>query len=281
MKHCPDCNRNYEDSQLFCLDDGAALVSDSSGAPATRETSFLSRRKSRIPLILSGLLLLGLAGTISWFLLPSREKQTTVSQSNGQTVINTPAIVSTPPMQAQTPTPFQTVAPSPSSVPLVSTETNSNVSTDSEIKNDLVSNTKDESNLAKPPQTALPVLMKAEDHSVLFAIHQCRKSGSSITCDFSLTNKGTDRRFELVAWRSNLYDELGNGYNGKHARLANQEGGEPGIGFISGVTTKAQVTFENIEPNASKITLLRIQYDVGDDRGLEMKFRNVPLTISK
>ena len=50
---------------------------------------------------------------------------------------------------------------------------------------------------------------------------------------------------------------------------------------ISGVTAKAQITFVGVEPNATKITLLRLQYDVGEDNNLEIKFRNVPLIVSK
>jgi Yip1-like protein len=33
MRKCPTCNRSYEDSVTFCLDDGATLVSDQTGEP--------------------------------------------------------------------------------------------------------------------------------------------------------------------------------------------------------------------------------------------------------
>lgn len=123
--------------------------------------------------------------------------------------------------------------------------------------------------------------MKAEDHSVLFALHECRKSGSSITCQFSLTNKGQDRRFRLYGYNSKLFDELGNGYKGSETQIANQTGDSPEIGFINNVTTRAQMTFENVEPNAAKITLLEIGFIVGNDYDLSVKFRNVPLIVFK
>jgi hypothetical protein len=41
------------------------------------------------------------------------------------------------------------------------------------------------------------------------------------------------------------------------------------------------MTFDRIEPDAAKITLLRVHYDVGDKSGLDINFRNVPLVISK
>ncbi len=62
---------------------------------------------------------------------------------------------------------------------------------------------------------------------------------------------------------------------------ANQTGARPEIEFIGGVTTKAQMTFENVEPSATKITLLNIGFNVGYDYDLSVKFRNVPLIISR
>lgn len=269
MKKCSQCNRIYDDSQAFCLDDGTELKVET--PTSSQETVVLPRKKNKFPLIFGGLLVLLVgASIIGWLLLGSSTDK--ANQNSRQVAVNiqtpTPAPTISP---TETPTPL----PSPSPSPTISPETNANISTNSEV----VSNVKstDESNSAKQ----LPPNMKSEDHSVLFELKQCRKSGSSITCDFSLTNKGSDRRFQFVIYRSNLYDELGNGYEGKKGQLANQDGNNPRIDFVSGVTAKAQITFEGIEPNASKITLLRIQYDVGDDGGLEVKFRNVPLTISK
>lgn len=278
MKRCPHCNRKYEDSQAFCLDDGTPLTTAES-APDSTQTQVLPRRgKTKFLPVLAAVLLLLMAASVGWFVLASREngvnqnsKQTAVNQ---QTPIPTFSPVQTPPIENPIPTPEAT---NPA-------EINSNISTNSEVKTETVSNSRltDEVNSAKTPQlTQQAPIMKAEDHQIAFALQQCRKSGTSITCDFLLTNKGQDRWFKLVAFRSHLFDELGNGYEGKNAQLANQQGSEPRIAFIAGVTTRAQITFEEIDPNASKITLLQIQYDAGDDYALQMKFRNVPLIISK
>ena len=269
MKKCSQCNRVYDDSQAFCLDDGTPLAIEK--PTSSQETVVLPRRKNKFPLIFGGLLMLLVgAFVVGWLLLGSSADKAN-NQNSRQVAVN----IQTPTL-APTISPTETPTPLPSPSPTISPETNANVTaTNSEI----VSNVKptDESNSAKQS----PPNMKSEDHLVLFELKQCRKSGSSITCDFSLTNKGSDRRFQFVIYRSNLYDELGNGYEGKKGQLANQDGNNPRINFVSGVTAKAQITFEGIEPNANKITLLRIQYDVGDDNGLEVKFRNVPLTISK
>jgi hypothetical protein len=81
--------------------------------------------------------------------------------------------------------------------------------------------------------------------------------------------------------KAKLFDELGNGYSGSEVQIANKTGNTPEIGFISGVTTKAQITFDKVEPTAMKITLLNIGFLVGNDYDLSVKFRNVPLIVSK
>ncbi|MDQ3132283.1 MAG: hypothetical protein M3Q99_16165 [Acidobacteriota bacterium] len=272
MKKCPSCSRIFDDLQSFCLEDGSPLLI----VPATnsQETVVLPRRKNKFPFVLGGLLLAGVLVIGGWLLLGSRANDS--NQSNRQIAVATQTPVPSPsPTPTETPTPL----PSPSPSPTVSPEANSNISANSETKPEISANSKpaDESNPAKP----LPVIMKAEDHSVLFALHECRKSGSSITCLFSLTNKGQDREFQLWGYRSDLFDELGNGYKGSDAQIANQTGNSPTIGFINGVTTRAQMTFENVEPSATKITLLSIGFDVGNDERLSVKFRNVPLIVSK
>ena len=175
----------------------------------------------------------------------------------------------------ETPTPLPNL---PSNLPETNTNTlvkaaNSNVNSETNSNSKLAN----DNNSTKQAQS----LMKVEEHSVVFNLQQCRKSGTSITCNLVLTNTGQDRRFRLSVYESQLFDELGNGYKGSEAQVANQTGSTPEIAFISGVTTKAQMTFEKIEPNATKITLLKFSFLVGNDYDLAVKFRNVPLTISK
>lgn len=265
MKKCPICSRIYDESQSFCLDDGTEL----SGDPTlnTLETVVMNRKKSKMPFIFVvtiALLLVGLV--VAWLVL-----QRTYADVNSQRVTTNVQPFSTP-TQIVKNTPALTSNPTP--VPASSPEPIENLPTNS----DNVSTSKP-ADVSDP--TKLPPIMKTEDHSILFNLHQCRKSGSSITCDFTFTNKGLDRNFQFVIYRSNLFDELGNTYNGKNGQIASAEGNNPRITFVAGVTAKAQMTFEGIQPNATKITLLRIQYDVGDDNNLEVKFRNVPLLIPK
>jgi hypothetical protein len=274
MKKCPNCGRTYDNAQSFCLEDGAPLLTDS--IVNSQETLVLPRKKkNNLPLVLGGILLL--VGAAVGGILLFGSKTNNANQSNRQTSANiqTPVPKPSATQTVEPPTPL----PSSTPLPTISPEANSNASVNSETKLETPANSKpaDESNPAKP----LPVIMKAEDHSVLFALHECRKSGSSITCIFSLTNKGQDRQFRLSIFESKLFDELGNGYSGSEAQIANKTGDTPQIGFINGVTTKAQMTFNKVEPNAMKITLLNIGFTVGNDYNLSVKFRNVPLIVSK
>lgn len=269
MKKCPTCNRPYDDLQSFCLEDGTPLTTES--VANTQETVVLQRKSNKFLFIFIGLLLLIAVTVVGGILLFSER-----NNDSRQAAVNTQA-------NFQTPIPLSTATPMPS--PTVSSElANSNNSfSNAESNSPIVTDEPDVTVQPDktPAEKQLPVIMKTEDHSVLFSLQQCRKSGSSITCEFLFTNKGADRQFQFVIYRSNLYDELGNGYDGKKGQLANKDGSNIRIDFISGVTAKAIIAFEGIEPNAAKITLLRLQYDVGEDYGLDVKFRNVPLTISK
>ena len=278
MKKCQQCGRVYDDSQSFCVEDGTTLLADTKNEITETvvlpgKKSKLPGKKSKLPLILISLLLLiGISVTVwLWFAFrPSNE-----APSNKQVAVNVQTPVSTPtPLSISTPTPLPSLSPSPT----ISSESNTNVSNVSNATPETVSNSKlaNESNPAK-----LPSLMKAEEHSVVFNLQQCRKSGTSITCDFTMTNTGQDRQLRLPVYQCKLFDELGNGYKGSEAQVANQTGDSPEIGFINGVTAKAQMTFDNIEPNAARITLLNFGFSVGNDYNLAVKFRNVPLTISK
>ena len=103
MRKCPVCNRTFDDLQSFCLEDGTSLIAET--RTNSEATIVLPRKKSKLPLIFGGLLLLIGASAIAWFLLIPKEQS---AQSNKQTAIN----VQTP---AATPTPLPTETPTPPS----------------------------------------------------------------------------------------------------------------------------------------------------------------------
>lgn len=270
MKKCDVCKRLFDDSQSFCLDDGTPLVIDTS--LNTAETVVIQKRKRKAPIVFVGLLTVLVLGIIgSWSFLRY--------SYGGQEISASPSKVPTPPIpsvspssQQPSPTPSPNLEPSPTALPEVA----NNVTT--VTNSDIVSTS---NTVHASDSTKLPPVMKAEEHFILFNLHQCRKSGTAITCFFTLTNKGDDRELVWAVGRSAVFDELGNSYRGSDGQIANRTGDWERLAFVSGVTTKAQMTFDRIEANATKITLLRINFSVGQAYELDIKFRNVPLIIAK
>lgn len=214
---------------------------------------------------MKSLLVFGLAIVLATLVACSRSGVTNTNLSPSANVPPTPTPTPTP---ATTTTTTPALTTTPESIP----DANSSAS-------DTPTPTPPPTGEAAPPDKT-PIL-RIDDHFVVFDLKQCRKSGSSISCEFTLTNTGPDREFVFNSYRSSLFDELGNGYRGANAQIANQIGDYPRIGFVSGVTTKARMTFEGIDPTATQITLLRLHFSVGDSEGLEVNFRNVPLLRAK
>ena len=252
----------------YCLDDGMPLADEST--ISSQETLILPRRKSRFLPVFFGLLLLAGAIGTGWFVFQSSQMNAeTVQKDNNQTAIANiePSPILSP---SYTPTPIATPTAADSPTPEEIAE-NETISEETPVS-------------STPPKSSdepSEPLMKIEANQVVFDLRQCRKTGTTIICDFVLTNNGEDRRLFMRADSSRLFDELGNGYDGKTIKLANQSSYRAEIGFVSGVTTKAQIIFENIEPTSKQITLLDVGYVIGNSYGENVQFRNVPLLKGK
>jgi TolB-like protein len=131
-------------------------------------------------------------------------------------------------------------------------------------------------NSSTNPAPSQRSVQRLDAQSVTFELLQCRMSGTSITCELRITNNDQDRLFRLDIHDSRLYDELGNSYPGSNAQVANQSGDDPEIGFVSGVTTRGRMTFQEVSPQATKITMFRLRFYVGND-WYTIRFRDVPL----
>ena len=128
----------------------------------------------------------------------------------------------------------------------------------------------------KQPETAI---QKIDLQSFTFELQRCRLSGTSVICAMRITNNDVDREVGLNAYETILFDELGNSYRAASTQIANQIGGSPKIGFISGVTTDVRLTFEGIPTQAKKITMLRFCFWINgsNDGDYYMRFRDVHL----
>jgi hypothetical protein len=74
-----------------------------------------------------------------------------------------------------------------------------------------------------------------------------------------------------------MFDEAGSQYRSGRMDLANSDGYGVSAYLISGVPTKARITFDNVSPNATRITLLHINMAAEGGNDFYIEYRNVPL----
>lgn len=131
--------------------------------------------------------------------------------------------------------------------------------------------------IASKPKEKEPAKKIVEARFFAFELSQCRLSGTSVICDFQITNKDKDRNLGL--WDgTRMFDEFGNEAQARDMELANSGRGYD-VTLVSRVPTRARVTFEGVSPQATKITLLELR--CGDERGeFYARFRNICLTES-
>lgn len=114
---------------------------------------------------------------------------------------------------------------------------------------------------------------KVEGNFFTFELLRCRLSGTTVACDFVITNNDKDRSLAICAG-GEMFDEFGNRSQMRGAQLANDGGSTAQSFLISGVRTKARVTFERVSPDATKITLLRLRIC---QPGVDLQYRNIQL----
>jgi len=136
----------------------------------------------------------------------------------------------------------------------------------------------------KPPAVAQ---QSVEVKGLLFQLDGCKVSGQTATCSFLITNKEVDRTVGLRAgtreYFSRLFDDFGYEYRANRARMANASGEEwVQSVLVSGVPTRAVISFGGISPQASRATLLEIKFRQLTSRGWDditiVQFRNIPLS---
>lgn len=123
---------------------------------------------------------------------------------------------------------------------------------------------------------------KVEIKNFLFEINECKISGEEVTCSMFITNLSNDRNLGIYAdsffdGRSVMYDDRGNLYVARHVQLANI-GGSSGVELllISGVPTRATLSFKGFSKEASLISLLEVKCK--SEENFTVKFRNIPLS---
>jgi hypothetical protein len=126
-----------------------------------------------------------------------------------------------------------------------------------------------------------PISTRAEDQFFSFELHECVKSGTTVECSLTVTNKGDDRRFNIWNRQTYLYDDSGNNYRSTKLKLADKE--NPGtITFVADVSAVVRLTFSGVATAASKAALIEIGFGSGVSypKSTSIKFRNVPFVLA-
>lgn len=116
-----------------------------------------------------------------------------------------------------------------------------------------------------------------------FAINGCKKSGNSVTCTYTITNKQEDRTLRCLGKHnkgSGMFDNFGNSYGASQIQLANcKDQYECTMGLVQNVNTMASVTMSDVSSEATNIPKTGISCNVITDRDhgdiFNVSFRDV------
>lgn len=126
----------------------------------------------------------------------------------------------------------------------------------------------------------IPTSIRKDSNFFTFELQKCRLSGTTVICDFMITNNDQDR--ELSVNKSYMFDDFNNEYNSGRSQLASSEGSYGVSAFlVSGVPTRARMTFDKVSPDATKMTLFKLNCSVKTGRRsreqIIIEYRNVSL----
>jgi hypothetical protein len=112
---------------------------------------------------------------------------------------------------------------------------------------------------------------RKEARNIVYLLKNCRKSDTSVKCEFVITNKGSERAFGMAASPySTIVDSNGKSYSASTIDIGGSSDTSRVISIAPGIDYAAILTFENIPDQVTKIPLLNIS---ADDQNIQ--FRNV------
>jgi hypothetical protein len=130
------------------------------------------------------------------------------------------------------------------------------------------------------PTKVAPVKVVARDFVI--ELNSCKLSARILTCQFTITNDAPEDRVFRLLLSSRIFDDLGNDYTASECQVGKETSGFGGVDslLVPRIVTKAVLRFENINQEATKITLLRLTLASGSPFMVDFNvdFRNPPLT---
>ncbi|HMG75029.1 MAG TPA: FlgO family outer membrane protein [Pyrinomonadaceae bacterium] len=131
------------------------------------------------------------------------------------------------------------------------------------------------------PPTGKKKSQKVDAEFFTFELTQCRLSGQTALCDLVITNHDVERRLRVASGVNILFDEFGNSHGLRDFQI---DKGQEIVVLVSGVPTKARITFDGIPTQVTRSPLLTLSFSVfsmesrfGGATVFKVEFRNVAL----
>jgi hypothetical protein len=113
-----------------------------------------------------------------------------------------------------------------------------------------------------------------------FVLKQCKISGGELVCLLSVTSNDEDRSIVvadpvLLYDKSRMVDNNGNEYRPRETIIGNKR---DRADLVANVATRVTIKFSDINPETTKITLLRLLYSSsGRNESWAIEFRDIPI----
>lgn len=121
---------------------------------------------------------------------------------------------------------------------------------------------------------------RVEVKDFLFELQGCKASGQTVSCSLLITNKGKDRDIWITVGRNNMsriVDDSGNEYRSNKLQIGTEERSDWMVQnlLVSGIPTKATISFDNVSPQAKMIRLLELDCGAADGGRFKAQLRNI------
>ena len=127
------------------------------------------------------------------------------------------------------------------------------------------------------PGGMVSTIQKKEFNYFTFELLECRRSGTSVTCNLLITNKGKDRKMHTYCRYSRMVDDRGNVYNAEWVQIGNKKSNfSSELLLVRDVPTRAYLGFENVSETATHAAL--VEFVVSGPKKGRVQFRNIPFT---
>lgn len=116
---------------------------------------------------------------------------------------------------------------------------------------------------------------RIDSHFFTFDLQRCRLSGTSVLCEFIVTNNDRDRRLGIN--NTKMFDDFGNEAEARNFQIADKTGTYgTDAALISGIPVRARMNFDGVSPQATRMTLFHLHWYT-QEGDFEIEYRNIPL----